>query len=563
MIALLAAACGSDAPAAPEVEPLPPVPGPETPSTPDTAAPDTAAPEVPAERTTGGVDTQATSAPEWMANGTVGVPSVDGIITVAQVLTPLQPFDLEAVVLETLGIEGLDAPAEVDFRVTVHLAPDELPERFDAADLPVLGAATGAVQLRSLDWTSPGTFAHLAAAEPFAVPEHPVLIVIELTLPAELDDAALVVAGRRGAVGGAEACADHNPGARLLERAPVAGDAALPLHPGPDARAQTDPACAAEGPLAGFNMTLRLEGRRLTPAASEVLADELPPTPSVVALEDVEPRTDRTPAAPRERSGDAVRLRTLPAGFRNRSGEEGVAGFWWSVTGYPEIGQTVLVTEPFELTELRVGMQRVSALEGWRTADEDRISWDHDVIWNGNVPGVRFRITIWPVPDRGGATLDVAGIPALTEQYVTADAPIIGGVYGSDRWVQLRLATPVAIGAGHHLVSLGIDDIGPDPNAFSFYVLGSRHGYTDRGGFDQRGPVIQCDYPATPERYAQGRLYYRVFSAHGRPTPLANATTRFSEHRAKVLSESLNACSARGTADPMLPGDLDLLMLGR
>ena len=258
-----------------------------------------------------------------------------------------------------------------------------------------------------------------------------------------------------------------------------------------------------------------------------------------------------------------MRLRTHPASFRQTSGDDGLTAFWWGPTGYPEIGQTVRVTEPFELTELRVGIHRASSLAGWRTASFDEIAWTHDTLWTGTVPGVRIRVTIWPVEGRGGSTLDVAGIPAITEQYVTADAPVIGGLWASPESVRMRLATPVQLGAGHHLVSLGIDDIGRDPNVFNFYVLGSRYGFTDRTGFDRQGPALPCTYRVTPERYPEGRLYYRDFSARSKPTPLANATTVFREHRAKVLASSLNDCGEEGSMDYMLPGDLELVMIGR
>jgi len=283
-VAMAAAACGGDA-AAPPVEPAPTEPSAPAP------APRPEPPAQPPSRTTGDVGVLAASAPEWVANGFATVNAVDATtIVLAQLVTSTAAFELSSVVIEVLGLQGADAPVEAGYTLSVHLAPEALPERFDASDLPELGSGSGAAMLRPSG--GDGGFVTLGVAEPFDVPEGRVLVVITFELPEGLRRPAIELSGRRGLVGAEGDCADHNPDARLLERANVRGDFTLPLAPVPEERTLTEATCASGGQRAGFNMTMRLEGLRLTPGATGVLALRLPERPTVVRLED----RDRTPA---------------------------------------------------------------------------------------------------------------------------------------------------------------------------------------------------------------------------------------------------------------------------
>lgn len=238
----------------------------------------------------------------------------------------------------------------------------------------------------------------------------------------------------------------------------------------------------------------------------------------------------------------------------------GPVGYWWGPSAFAEVAQSLLVPEAFELEEIRFGVIRTSGLAGWQTRSmmDEELQWRHDVAWSGTVPDAVIRVTIWPLDGPGEAQLDMAGVAPLTEQMATTDIPVSG--YNGSQFARLRLEAPVALEAGYYLVSLGIDSFG-DPDTFNTYIWGRNFGHTDQLGFDHDGGPLECEYPPILDEndYPHGRAYYRVLGRHSHPVLLENLTTVFREHRAKVLSEALNDCKF----DPMLPGDLELTLVGR
>jgi hypothetical protein len=252
---------------------------------------------------------------------------------------------------------------------------------------------------------------------------------------------------------------------------------------------------------------------------------------------------------------EVVEVATWPV--EHRYEKVGVAGFWWGPSAFAEVAQSLLVPEALELTELRFGVQRTSGAKDWQTVPEETIAFGHDVTWYGTVPDGRFRVTIWPLDGPGDAVIDMAGIPPITEQTMVADIPIAG--YSGAHRAVLRLPEPVQLEAGYYLVSLGVDGFG-DPEVFNLYVWGRTHGFTDQSGFERDQGFMPCEYLESTTDYPHGRAYYRLFSIVKRPTLLENATTVFREHRAKVLSESLNDCEY---PDVFLPGDIELALIGR
>jgi hypothetical protein len=561
-LALLAAACGSES-AAPEEEPA-------------AAAPSTSAPQpaptapipAPASRTEGPVAVRATTAPEWQANGSADVMAdAEGVLRFAQVLVAERAFELHHIELESQGLIGADGTATFDVAVTVRLLPDGvLPARFDGGPLPVVTTADGTLALRALDTFGPGTFDRLTLDEQVELPEGRLLIGLELRPQAPGAARGIRLTGRRGAIGGTAECADHNPDGMFLLVEPAGADGSQIMRSA-GSEANTEDCRGTSGPAA-FNITLRLEGAPLAAVAARELASGLPAVPAVAALEPPRPAPAPRPNAPApgapaaEPERSRVRLATFPLSQR-RVGL-GITGYWWGPSAFAEVAQSVRVTSAFDLTELRFGVQRASAVANWTTVPEETIAWDHDVLGSGTVRGVRFRVTIWPLPDGGAEVIDMAGVAPLTEQMTTADVPIAGYTgLTSDASARLRLATPVRLEPGYYLVSIGIDGM-EDPNVFNFYVIGRSSGHTMLLGFERDKGVSQCEYPPLPSSndYPHGRAYYRVFAVTGRPTLLANATTVFREHRAKVLHFDLNECRQRGNFDVMLPGDLELTLLG-
>jgi hypothetical protein len=267
------------------------------------------------------------------------------------------------------------------------------------------------------------------------------------------------------------------------------------------------------------------------------------------------PIVPSTPVPAPQPAIEQVEVATWPV--EHRAVGLGSAGFWWGTSAFAEVAQSLLVPEALELTELRFGVHRTSGAKNWETVPEETIAFDHDVTWSGTVPDTRFRVTIWPLDGPGEAVLDMAGVSPITEQMTVADVPIAG--YNGRQSAQLKLPEPVRLEAGYYLVSLGIDGFG-DPDVFNLYVIGRTFGFTDQSGFNRDQGFMPCEYAESTTDYPHGRAYYRIFSIVARPTLLENATTVFREHRAKVLSESLNDCQY---PDVFLPGDIELALVGQ
>ena len=121
-----------------------------------------------------------------------------------------------------------------------------------------------------------------------------------------------------------------------------------------------------------------------------------------------------------------VAHRVLPTDHRDNSGGVGLTGFWWSLTGYPEIGQSVVIDEAFALTGVGFAMFRASTLEGWETADEQDISFGHETRWSGSIPAAEVRVSVWRAPE--GVELDeevdVSGFEELLVDEDTMDLTI-------------------------------------------------------------------------------------------------------------------------------------------
>lgn len=305
------------------------------------------------------------------------------------------------------------------------------------------------------------------------------------------------------------------------------------------------------------------EGESGMPAEVAVVEPSVAsPEPDTTAPAAPEPPTVEEPVPdPEIEVSREIEVATYPMAHRRRIA--GMAGFWWGPSAFAEVAQSMLVPEAFELEEIRFGVMRTSVVRGWQTRsmEDEELQWGHDVFYGGTIPDAVIRVTIWPLSGPGEEELDMAGVSPISQQTVASDLPISGFDVGqAARVATLKLDQAVALEPGHYLVSLGVESFG-DPHVFNTYLWGRNYGWTDQIGFNRDGGTLTCEYPSisSENNYRQGRAYYRVIGTHSHPMRLENLTTIFREHRAKVIDERLNDCKF----DPMLPGDLEIALLGR
>lgn len=291
-VALLLTACSAD-----ETGPADatgPADGPSSTATgesADGAVPGSTTPDdgaVAGPRTVGPVGVRAATAPEWQANATVAVAAgADGALRFAQVLSVDAAFALSSLELETQGATGVDEPTALVGTVTVRPLPTgAIPGVLDAGRLPVTGEARGEVRIDPwAGWSGPSMFVTLRLDDTVDVPSGRVLVSVELVPAGVASVDVLRLVGRRGAAGGSDACADHNPGGTFLDVASVGEDGVITMTvPAGQRAVETDSDCSSGATAAAFNITLRLEGALLSDDAVATLVADIPALPEMSGL---------------------------------------------------------------------------------------------------------------------------------------------------------------------------------------------------------------------------------------------------------------------------------------
>lgn len=540
-IALLAASCGP-----PAATPPPDAdPGPAS-----ATAPTSPAPQAP-PRTLGGTILQATTAPEWTANGTVELTfDEDGVLVFGQALMVSQSFELQSLEIETLGASAGISETPLAVEVSILALPDgDVPDLFDADALPRIGASTGSLTFLTADSMRPGDFVMLELDGPVEVPAGRTLVLLSLRTPSATAGS-LTLSGRRGDVGAEGECADHNPAGSLLTRDLRVSGATLALGTAAEDATQ---GCRGTAP---FNITFRMYGATFSAAAAEQVRaarPEVPPLGSLIpAVQDPAvppPSPSPSPGAPSAPAGPPA-LRTFVDTAPDGPGG-GWALFYWNPRYLREIGQTVLVDQPFSLAAVemrpaaltRIDLSRITEAQWLNLPESSRGEYE---VWTPQATGVRIRVTVnvWRVSSGSdpGTRIDVPGALDLLAAQRFDLSVDFGRVPGRDTRMTLR--EPLALDPGRYLISFLLET--DDPSILTVHVHGWQSGDNTRTQPKQQGPEGTCQYTRQPDIYPQGRAYIR------------NTEPSFLEHDAKVQE-----CIQVGSYDDIFnPGDIRVRLLG-
>jgi hypothetical protein len=541
-IALLAASCG------------PPSATPPADSGPDAAtatAPTSPAPPPPqaqAPRTIGGYIVQATTAPEWTANGTINLAfDDDGVLVFGQALMVPESFELRSLELETLGASAgiSETPLAVD--VSVLPLPDgDVPDLFDANALPTVGTSAGSLTFRTTDFMTPGDFATLELDEPIEVPAGRTLVLLSLRTPSPTVGN-IVLSGRRGDVGAEGECADHNPAGSLMTRDRRVSGTTLAL-----GAAAQDATQGCRG-TANFNITFRMYGAAFDASVAEEVRAARPVVPPLGALV---PTGQNPPASPPSPSGPSA-----PAGppgprafvdTASASTSGGSALFYWNPRYLREIGQTIVVEQPFSLAAVEMRPSALTRIDLSRITEEQWLNLpessrgDYEV-WTPEATDVRIRVTVhvWRVKSGSdpGTRIDVASaLDLLVAQRFNLSVDF--GRRAAGRETRMTLSEPLVLDPGRYLISFLLET--DDPTILTVHVDGWQSGNNTRTQPRQQGPEGSCQYTRHPDVYPQGRAYIR------------NTEPFFLEHGAKVQE-----CIRVGSYDDIFnPGDIRVRLLG-
>jgi hypothetical protein len=251
----------------------------------------------------------------------------------------------------------------------------------------------------------------------------------------------------------------------------------------------------------------------------------------------------------------SVKFQTFPP--EDRMSIPGPTGFYWH-GGNPEIGQSFVLDEGFELTAVQIGVFRASILDNWRLATEQERAFGHDTRWSGTLEQHDMRVTVWSGPAEAfGDEIDVAQLRQILDHRVRVDLPITG--YSSTAVATIPLP-PTSLAAGHHLISFSSYGEGPH-DLQTIYFWGRDNGANNPPG----GRAGTCEYPDYEyDSYLPGRAYTRAQTDRGFPrVPFERGEAlHFREHVAKASTSSVTSCDP-GSEGFFNPGDLEVALLGR
>lgn len=541
-IALLGTSCGPPSAAPPEDADANSGPAITTAPTPP-ARPT----EAPPPRTLGGRILQATTAPEWTANGTVELTfGEDGVLVFGQALMVPESFELQSLEIETLGASASISESPLSVEVAILALPDgDVPDPFDANALPRVGTSSGSLTFRTTDFARPGDFLMLELDRPIEVPAGQTLVLLSMQTPSSTAGS-LTLSGRRGDIGVADECADHNPSGSLMTRDRSVSGAALALG---SATGVVSEGCRGTAP---FNITLRMYGATFDVSVAERVSAARPEVPPLGALfpggqsPPARPPSPTTPFVPAGPPG----LRTFVDTAPGTTGG-GSALFYWNPRYLREIGQTVLVDQPFSLAAVemrpaaltRIDLSRITEEQWLNLPESSRGEYE---VWTPEATGVRVRVTlhVWRVRTESdpGTMIDVpSALDLLAAQRFELSVD-----FGQrpSRDTRMTLSEPLALNPGRYLVSFLLET--DDPSILTVHVLGSQSGNNTRTQPRQQGPEGSCQYTRQPDIYPQGRAYIR------------NTEPFFFEHDAKVQE-----CIQVGSYDDIFnPGDIQVRLLG-
>ena len=235
--------------------------------------------------------------------------------------------------------------------------------------------------------------------------------------------------------------------------------------------------------------------------------------------------------------------------------------FEWSPRYFPQIGQSITITSPVRLDEVRVFPDESSRWKKLEYAQRNE-QGEYDQAWvqsnvSGKVP-VDTTLEIWRYLGDGV-------IPAA---FNTREG--FENVYRGQTGKDLRIGNPYSIPVkpaivlqpGRYFVSLGM--VTPDANLSAIRFKGQQNGTNTKGGFEHDVPNPPCKYKPTRDS-SNGDRAFRLDASDqpppGPPPATVNFGTTFAEQDTKV-----SECAVAGLYgdESMIwnPGDLQMELIG-
>lgn len=239
-------------------------------------------------------------------------------------------------------------------------------------------------------------------------------------------------------------------------------------------------------------------------------------------------------AAPPSAASDAARdpvaqdpeplLRTLPRTTWNPRFVTHNAFFQGLSSVRPGVGQTVLVTEPFELEriELYVESTAVFALPTFFDFPFEtpwQVLREH-VYYPGAVDdlGVTLALHLYrsahdeglvtarrPTPGSGGDSLEEDEVIRLADLVLVSEQVLQGPVRAGTGTTSLRLAEPVVLTSGYWMLAFSIHSVEGDLDVLDLPIRGMQSG-NNRAEFAVEGN--ECEYQPSPDAYPEGAFYW-------------------------------------------------------
>lgn len=229
---------------------------------------------------------------------------------------------------------------------------------------------------------------------------------------------------------------------------------------------------------------------------------------------------------------------------------------------FPQIGQSVTITAPVRVDEVRVFPDELSRWKKLEYITRNQ-NGEYDQAWiesrfSGKVP-VDSTLEIWKFLGEG----------AIPDSFDTLEG--FESVYRATTGKDIQLGKPytipvkpaVVLEPGRYFVSLGIES--PDTNIAALRFWGQQNGTNKMGGYGHDVPNPPCKYKPTKDS-TPGDSAYKLNATDkapsGPPPGTVGFGTTFMEQDTKVTE-----CAVRGQygdADMIWnPGDLQLDLIGR
>lgn len=236
--------------------------------------------------------------------------------------------------------------------------------------------------------------------------------------------------------------------------------------------------------------------------------------------------------------------------------------FEWGPVGFPMIGQTVTISTPIRVDEVRFFPDELSRWKKLEYITRNQ-NGEYDQAWiesrfSGKVP-VDSTLEIWKYLGEG----------AIPDSFDTLEG--FESVYRATTGKDIQLGKPytipvkpaVVLEPGRYFVSLGMES--PDKNIAALRFWGQQNGTNKKGGYGHDVPNPPCKYKPTRDSTKGDRAYKIDGSAMTPYGPFPGTIgfgTKFIEQDTKVTE-----CVVRGQygdADMIWnPGDLQMELIGR